>query len=122
MGTVAESGPMPRPRQNLAIKRCHQVFVRPCHKQAVAEVTQLKKMVPRRPRWWFRGTVSQQPISAQQRYGAALEYTVLENGNLTNCWDNLLDKASKPSRPRIFTMDTELFHVKELSTIDHSLI
>lgn len=50
---------------------CHQVFVKACQKQAAAEMRQEMKTVPRRPNLLFRGSVNQQPIKAQQIYGAA---------------------------------------------------
>jgi hypothetical protein len=49
---------------------CHQVFVKACQKQARAEIRHEMKMVPRRPKALFMGSVSQQPKTAQQRYGA----------------------------------------------------
>ena len=33
---------------------------------------QVRNIVPRRPNQWLKGTVSQQPTKAQQRYGAEL--------------------------------------------------
>lgn len=38
----------------------------------MAEKTQVMNTVPRRPNQWLKGTVSQQPMRAQQRYGAEL--------------------------------------------------
>lgn len=46
------------------------VFVKACQKHARAEITQAMKTVPRRPKTLFMGSVNQQPINAQQRYGA----------------------------------------------------
>jgi hypothetical protein len=37
---------------------------------ATAATKQERKMVPRRPRYLFKGSVSQQPRTAQARYGA----------------------------------------------------
>lgn len=45
-------------------------LVKPCQKQASAEMRQLIQTVPRRPNLAFMGSVSQQPMNAQQRYGA----------------------------------------------------
>jgi hypothetical protein len=47
---------------------CHHVFVKACHKQATAEIKQVKNTVPRRPNQLLKGIVSQQPMMAQQRY------------------------------------------------------
>jgi hypothetical protein len=54
------------------MKRCHHVFTNPCQRHVVAEKMQVIKIVPRLPNHELNGTVSQQPISAQHRYGAAL--------------------------------------------------
>ena len=51
---------------------CH-VFVKACQKQAAPEIRQDTKMVPRRPKSLFMGSVSQQPAKAQQIYGAAMK-------------------------------------------------
>lgn len=89
MGVVADLGPMPNPRKNLAMNICHQVsqtpnisfwepvheeeqavrysLVKPCQKHASAEMRQLSQTVPRRPNLLFMGSVSQQPMKAQQR-------------------------------------------------------
>lgn len=47
-------------------------LVKPCQKHASAEMRQLIQTVPRRPNLLFMGSVSQQPMTAQQRYGALL--------------------------------------------------
>lgn len=73
---------------------CHQVLVKACQKQAAAETGHCKleyrawngprrdgkehslrqemKTVPRRPNTLFMGSVNQQPMMAQHRYGAEL--------------------------------------------------
>jgi hypothetical protein len=48
------------------------VETKPCQRQAIALKQQVRKIVPRRPNQWLKGTVSQQPMKAQQRYGAEL--------------------------------------------------
>lgn len=67
MGTVADLGPMPKPKKNRAMNMCHHVLVKACQKQARAENVQVRKIVPRRPNQLLNGMVSQQPIRAQQR-------------------------------------------------------
>ena len=88
IGTVADLGPIPKPRKNLAINMCHQVLVNPCQKQARAENKQVMKMVPRRPNRLLNGTVSQQPIKAQHRYGAEFRRPVSQ-----------VDRESSPAMP-----------------------
>lgn len=51
---------------------CHQVPTKPCQRQARAEKQQVMKMVPRRPYQRLKGTVNQQPTTAQHKYGAEL--------------------------------------------------
>lgn len=46
--------------------------MKPCQKHAAAEMRQLIQTVPLRPNRLFMGSVSQQPMTAQQRYGALL--------------------------------------------------
>jgi hypothetical protein len=72
MGTVADFGPIPNPRANLAINKWYHEFANACQKQAKAEKVQVRKIVPRRPNQLLKGIVSQQPMNAQQRYGAEL--------------------------------------------------
>ena len=55
------------PRKNLAMNMCHQILTNPCRKQARAEKTQVRKMVPRLPKKLLNGVVSQHPMKAQQR-------------------------------------------------------
>lgn len=59
-----------------ATNMCHHVLTKPCQKQAIAENRQVMKMVPRRPNQLLYGTVNQQPMKAQQRYGAELQRPV----------------------------------------------
>lgn len=49
IGTVADFGPIPKPRKNLEMNICHQVFVKACQKQARALKQHVMKIVPRRP-------------------------------------------------------------------------
>jgi hypothetical protein len=49
IGTVADFGPIPNPRANLATNIPHQEFTNPCQKHAIAENKQVMKIVPRRP-------------------------------------------------------------------------
>lgn len=67
MGVVADLGPMPKPRKKREMNMCHQLLVKACQKQASAEIRHEMKMVPRRPKSLFMGSVSQQPMTAQQR-------------------------------------------------------
>lgn len=69
---MADLGPMPKPRQNRATNIAHHDETKPCQRQVIALKQQVRKMVPRRPNQWLKGTVSQQPMKAQQRYGAEL--------------------------------------------------
>lgn len=70
---------------------CHQVFAKPCQKQAVAEKRQVMKIVPRRPKILLKGTVNQHPIKAQHKYGAEFKSPVsqVERGSsflsIPNC-------------------------------------
>ena len=82
------NSPIPKPRKNLAINMCHHVLTKPCQKQARAENKQVIKMVPRRPNMLLKGTVSQQPMKAQHRYGALFKSPV-----------NHVDRESSPSMP-----------------------
>ena len=70
-GMVALFGPIPSPRQNLAMNRCHHFDVKACATQVALETRQVTKMVPRLPKTRFKGSVSQQPKMAQHKYGAA---------------------------------------------------
>lgn len=88
MGTVADLGPIPKPRKNLAMNICHQVFTNPCQKQARAENKQVMKMVPRRPKILLKGTVNQHPIVAQHKYGALFSSPVSQ-----------VERESFPSMP-----------------------
>jgi hypothetical protein len=88
IGTVADLGPIPNPRKNLAINICHQVLVNPCQKQAKAENKQVMKMVPLLPNQLLKGTVSQQPITAQHKYGAEFKRPVSQ-----------VDRESLPPMP-----------------------
>lgn len=72
IGVVADLGPIPNPRKKRAMNMWYQVFVNACQKHARAEIKQAMKMVPRRPKARFMGSVSQHPTTAQQRYGAEL--------------------------------------------------
>lgn len=67
IGMVALLGPIPRPKQNLARNRCHHCDVNACATQVALEMRQVTKMVPRRPKTRFKGSVSQQPSMAQHR-------------------------------------------------------
>lgn len=67
MGTVADMGPIAKPRASRAITRCHQVLTRACQMQAMMDSTEPKKMTPRRPSRALRGMVSQHPRIAQAR-------------------------------------------------------
>lgn len=67
IGTVADLGPIPKPRANRAINICHQLSVKACQKHAKAEIRQVTKIVFRRPNHLFIGMVSQQPTKEQQR-------------------------------------------------------
>ena len=69
-GTVADLGPIPKPRKKREMNKCHQVSVTPCHTHVAKLMNDVKKIVPRRPRKAFNGSVSQQPRNAQQMYGA----------------------------------------------------
>lgn len=71
-GTVADFGPIPKPRAKRAMNMCHHELTNPCQKQAMAEKRQVMKIVPRRPNALLNGVVNQQPRTAQQRYGALL--------------------------------------------------
>lgn len=51
-------------------ERDNYSLVKPCQKHASAEMRQLIQTVPLRPNLAFIGSVSQQPMNAQQRYGA----------------------------------------------------
>lgn len=73
IGVVADLGPIPNPRKKRAMNMWYHVFANACQKQAAAEIKQEMKMVPRRPKRRFMGSVSQHPIRAQQRYGAELQ-------------------------------------------------
>jgi hypothetical protein len=46
-GTVADFGPIPKPRKNRAMKRCHQVFVQAAQMQVRKEMVAVMKIVPR---------------------------------------------------------------------------
>ena len=50
MGTIADPGPMPKPRKNRGKNMSDQVLANACQKQAKAEKRQVKKMVPLRPK------------------------------------------------------------------------
>ena len=67
IGTVADLGPIPSPRKKRAMNMCHHVLTNPCQKQASAENTQVKKIVPRRPKRLLKGVVNQHLTKAQQR-------------------------------------------------------
>ena len=69
-GTVDDFEPIPRPRKNRATKRFTQEFATPSQIEATAAMKQLMKIVPRRPKYRLRGSVSQHPKTAQARYGA----------------------------------------------------
>ena len=85
-GTVADFGPMPIPRKNRAMKRCHQVFVTALQMQVMKAKKAVMPMVQRLfisratcahtsghahlPSHLLRGSVSQQAKTAEQRYGA----------------------------------------------------
>lgn len=68
--TVVDLDPIPRPRTKRAMKRFGQLFATPSHTDATAATKQDRKIVPRRPRYLFSGSVSQQPKTAQAKYGA----------------------------------------------------
>lgn len=70
MGTVADFGPIPKPRESRAMNMDHHALVNPCQKQARAENIQVMKIVPRRPNQLLNGMVSQHPIIEHPRYGA----------------------------------------------------
>lgn len=72
IGVVADLGPMPNPRKKRAMNIAQYVDTKPCQRQVIALKQHVMKIVPRRPNQWLKGTVSQQPIMAQQRYGAEL--------------------------------------------------
>jgi hypothetical protein len=72
IGTVANLGPMPKPSMNRATNIAHQVATNPCQRHVIADKAHAMKIVPRRPNQWLNGTVSQELIKAQQRYGAEL--------------------------------------------------
>lgn len=76
IGTVADLGPIPKARKNLAMNICHQVLVNPCQKQAKAENKQVMKMVPLLPNQLLKGTVNQHPIKAQHKQGAEFKRPV----------------------------------------------
>lgn len=88
IGTVADFGPIPSPKKNLATNMCHQAFTKPCQKQAVAEYKQVMKMVPRLPKILLNGTVNQHPIKAQHKYGAEFKRPVSQ-----------VDRESSPPMP-----------------------
>ena len=49
------------------MKRCCQLLVNACQKQVAKEITQVIKIVLRRPKYLFSGCVTQQPTVKQQR-------------------------------------------------------
>lgn len=71
IGIVALFGPIPRPKQNLARNKCHHCDVNAWAIQVALEMRQVTKMVPRLPKTRFKGSVSQQPSTAQHKDGAA---------------------------------------------------
>lgn len=96
MGQVADFGPIPNPKKNLAINMCHHELTNPCQRQAAAEKKQVMNKVPRRPKMWLNGTVSQHPMTAEHRYGAEFKRPVshvdressplIPNSRLKNIW------------------------------------
>jgi hypothetical protein len=64
--TVALLGPIPNPRKKREMSRCHQVLVKADQMTVMNEMKAVRKMVPRRPRRAFIGSVIQHPIVAQQ--------------------------------------------------------
>jgi hypothetical protein len=94
-GTVVDFEPMPRPRTNRATNKFTHEFDTPSQMDATAirtrtlEVSipaatkQERKITPRRPTREFKGSVSQQPRTAQARYGAELIKPVIHEA-----WDS----------------------------------
>lgn len=68
--TVVDLEPIPKPRTNLARKRLGQLLATPSQTDAIAATKHDKKIVPRRPEYLFKGSVSQQPRTAHAKYGA----------------------------------------------------
>jgi hypothetical protein len=73
IGTVADFGPMPSPKERREMNMDHQAFVNPFQKQASEENKQVIKIVPRLPNQLLKGMVSQQPKNAHEKYGAELQ-------------------------------------------------
>lgn len=66
-GTVDDLEPIPRPRTNRAMKRLTQELATPSQMEATAAIKQDQKIVPRRAKYLFIGSVSQQPSIAHAR-------------------------------------------------------
>lgn len=67
IGTVADLGPMPKPRKKREMNKCHQVFVQADQMHVANEMKQVIMIVPLRPKKRLSGSVIQHPITPQQR-------------------------------------------------------
>lgn len=71
-GVVLDFAPTAKPRANRAIKRLTHEFAAAIQIPVTNEIKQEMKMVPRLPKSLFSGAFVQQPMRAEQRYGAPL--------------------------------------------------
>ncbi len=67
MGIVALFGPIPKPRKNLAMNKCHHVEAKACQMHVALDSMHVRKIVPRLPRNLFIGSVNQHPRTAQHK-------------------------------------------------------
>jgi hypothetical protein len=68
-GTVEALGPIPNPRRNRQMKSWYQFWVVADPMTDNVQKMPQKKMVPRRPKMLFKGSVSQHPTSHEPMYG-----------------------------------------------------
>jgi len=85
-GTVLDFEPIPKPRTKRAMNRLTQVFATPSHTDAMAATRHEMKIVPRRAKNRFKGSVSQQPIIAHARYGAPTTSPWMFLDVILSCW------------------------------------
>lgn len=71
-GVVLDFAPTAKPRAKRASSKFHQVLAAAIQNPVANEMKHEMKMVPRRPKYLFKGAFVQHPMSAEQRYGAPL--------------------------------------------------
>jgi hypothetical protein len=85
-GVVEDFAPTAKPSANRAMRRLYQLSAAAIQNPVTKDTKQETKMVPRRPIQLFSGALVQQPMSAEQRYGAPFRSPCIHSFSIPNSW------------------------------------